>query len=173
MNRPLSRLAGEQWSERVATHLRDLFSNSIYVHKDGKLYYLISRSGKQPVTDYEQTIWSEYLYSSCLCGGLTGPFEDFSQMQNRRLEADLTLSICIQKKKSLLRFQTAQIEALVETLLKYLKNHKEPNAICEELNIHKNTLYKRIDKIRDVMGVDITEADTIMQFRLTLYLMEH
>lgn len=203
--RPLSRLAGEQWSERVATHLRDLFSNSIYVHKDGKLYYLISRSDKQPVTDYEQTIWSEYLYSSRLCGGLTGPFEDFSQMQNRRLEADLTLSICIQKKKPLLRFQTSQIEALaeylrwknaselfyhrptlalldydrehgtrlVETLLKYLKSPKEPNTICEELNIHKNTLYKRLDKIRDVMGVDITEADTIMQFRLTLYLMEH
>lgn len=78
--RPLSRLAGEQWSERVATHLRDLFSNSIYVHKDGKLYYLISRSDKQPVTDYEQTIWRECLYSSCLCGGLTGPFEDFGQM---------------------------------------------------------------------------------------------
>lgn len=203
--RPLSRLAGEQWSERVATHLRDLFSNSIYVHKDGKLYYLISRSDKQPVSDYEQTIWSEYLYSSRLCGGLTGPFEDFGQMQNRRLEAELTLSICIQKKKPLLRFQTSQIEALaeylrwknaselfyhrptlalidydrghgtrlVETLLRYLKNPKEPNAICEELNIHKNTLYKRLDKIRDVMGVDITEADTIMQFRLTLYLMEH
>lgn len=58
-------------------------------------------------------------------------------------------------------------------LLKYLKKPKEPNVICEELNIHKNTLYKRLDKIRDVIGVDITEADTIMQFRLTLYLMEH
>lgn len=202
--RPMSPLAGEQWSERMAIHLRDLFSNSIYVQKDGKLYYLISRSDKHPVTEYEQTLWRDYLYSSRLCGGLTGPFDDFCRMQDRRLEAELTLSVCIQKQRPLLRFQQVQPEALaeylrwqnvselfyhrptlallaydrehgtrlVETLRKYLKNPKEPNTVCAELSIHKNTLYKRMDKIRDVMGVDEMDADTILRFQLTLQLME-
>lgn len=202
--KPSSQRAGKQWSGHVALHLRSLFINSIYVSMDGTLYYLVSRSDSHPVTNYEETVWREYLYSSRLCAGLTGPFRDFAQIRNRRTEAELALSVCTRKGRSLVWFQKAQINALseylrrqdmremfyhrptialieydrehgsclVETLQKYLQNPKEPNLICEELHIHKNTLYKRLTKIKEVMGDDFAAADTIMHFRLTLYLLE-
>lgn len=202
--KPTGRMAGKRWSSHMAVHLRGLFSNSVYVERDGTLYYLISRGDSHLVSDYEQQVWREYLYTARLCGGLTGPFCDLDNVQARKTEAELALSVCVRKRRSLLRFQEAQIEALaehlrrehtaelfchrptlallrydgehdtqlVETLRRYLKNPKEPLTVCEELNIHKNTLYKRLDKIRDVMGEDFADADTILQFQLTLYLLD-
>ncbi|MBQ9837196.1 MAG: helix-turn-helix domain-containing protein [Oscillospiraceae bacterium] len=201
--KPSSKLAGKHWADLVAMHMRSLFVNSIYVSKDDKLYYLVSRSDSHPVTNYEQTLWREYLYSARLCAGMTGPFRDFSQIQNKKTEAELALSVSTKKRHSLIWFQNAQIDALseylrqqnmremfyhqptmaliaydkehgsclVDTLQKYLENPKEPNAICEELHIHKNTLYKRLAKIKEVMGEDFAGAETVMQFQLTLRLL--
>ncbi len=50
---------------------------------------------------------------------------------------------------------------LAWTLYLYLKDPSHPDTVAEELFIHKNTLYYRLGKIREIMGCDFKDADTI------------
>lgn len=57
---------------------------------------------------------------------------------------------------------------LVETLKEYLKYPKEIALICDALCIHKNTLYKRLDRIDSIMNCDYRNGTEIMKIELTL-----
>lgn len=61
---------------------------------------------------------------------------------------------------------------LLETLREYLSHPREISAICETLDIHKNTLYSRLDKIRSIMGCDLSDGEEIMKIQLTFHLLE-
>lgn len=60
---------------------------------------------------------------------------------------------------------------LVQTLKEYLNHPKEISEICENLAIHKNTLYKRLDRIRQIMDNDFVSAEEIMKIQLTFHMM--
>ena len=50
---------------------------------------------------------------------------------------------------------------LAWTLYLYLKDPSHPDKVAEELFVHKNTLYYRLGKIREIMGCDFKDANTI------------
>ena len=57
---------------------------------------------------------------------------------------------------------------LTETLQEYLVNPKKPLEVCDKLFIHKNTLYKRLDRIDSIMNCDYRNGTEIMKIELTL-----
>lgn len=61
---------------------------------------------------------------------------------------------------------------LVETLKEYLKNLKKPKEVCDALFIHKNTLYKRLTKIEQLMNCDLSDPEIIMRIQLTFHMLE-
>lgn len=63
--------------------------------------------------------------------------------------------------------------SLVETLREYLRDSKNPKAVYERLYIHKNTLYYRLDKIKQIMGVNYEAADVHMKINLTFAILEY
>lgn len=60
---------------------------------------------------------------------------------------------------------------LLVTLREYLSHPKEIAALCEQMHIHRNTLYSRLDKIRSIMNCDISQAEEIMKIQLTFHLL--
>jgi len=62
---------------------------------------------------------------------------------------------------------------LAYTLYKYLENPANPAEVCKELFIHKNTLYYRMDKIREIMQADLKRADVIAQIQLTFQILKY
>jgi len=51
--------------------------------------------------------------------------------------------------------------SLAWTLYVYLKDPGHPDAVAERLFVHKNTLYYRLGKIREIMGCDFKDAETV------------
>ena len=62
---------------------------------------------------------------------------------------------------------------LAYTLFVYLQNPSHPAEACEKLFIHKNTLYYRLDRIRQLMGVDIKNGWVITQVEMTFLILKH
>ena len=62
---------------------------------------------------------------------------------------------------------------LAYTLFVYLQDPAHPAAACEKLFIHKNTLYYRLDRIRQLMGVDIKNGWVIAQVEMTFLILKH
>lgn len=60
---------------------------------------------------------------------------------------------------------------LTSTLWRYLQNPAHPADVAAELFIHKNTLYYRLDKIRQIMGCDFKDAETIANIQLTFHIL--
>lgn len=56
---------------------------------------------------------------------------------------------------------------LAWTLYCYLEDPAHPAEVAKRLFIHKNTLYYRLDKIRDALGMDFKSATTIANIKLT------
>lgn len=73
----------------------------------------------------------------------------------------------------LIHYDSANGGALVETLYEYIKNSKNPKQVYEKLFIHKNTLYYRLDKIKQIMGVNFEAADVQMKINLTFAILEY
>lgn len=61
---------------------------------------------------------------------------------------------------------------LVHTLQEYLKSPKDIQSVCRSLSIHRNTLYKRLDRIESVMQCDYQDGKNIMKIELTLEMLE-
>lgn len=60
---------------------------------------------------------------------------------------------------------------LALTLWYYLQDPSHPTDVADELFIHKNTLYYRLDKIRKIMGCDFKDAETIANIQLTFHIL--
>lgn len=58
---------------------------------------------------------------------------------------------------------------LAHTLFEYLQDPGDPGAVAERLFIHKNTLYFRLSKIREIMGRDFKDAETIACIQMTFH----
>ena len=60
---------------------------------------------------------------------------------------------------------------LTHTLYEYLQNPTHPGEVAKKLFIHKNTLYYRLDKIREIMGCDFKDAETISCIQMTFHVL--
>lgn len=58
---------------------------------------------------------------------------------------------------------------LTNTLYEYLQNPDDPMAVAKKLFIHRNTLYYRLDKIREIMGCDFKDAETIACIQMSFH----
>ncbi len=62
---------------------------------------------------------------------------------------------------------------LAYTLYVYLNDPTHPNEVCKKLFIHKNTLYYRLDRIKEIMAVDLKKATVIANIYLTFCVLRH
>ncbi len=68
----------------------------------------------------------------------------------------------------LIHFDEENDTNLVETLVCYLENPRKQLEVCEKLHIHRNTLYYRLAKIREITDVDIDNGYVIAQIFTSL-----
>lgn len=61
---------------------------------------------------------------------------------------------------------------LIRTLRLYLNRTGDIAGICAELCVHKNTLYKRMNRIRSVSGCGFDSAEDIMRTQITFHILE-
>lgn len=73
----------------------------------------------------------------------------------------------------LLEYDRRHKTAFAQTLREYLRDSKNPRGVCERLFIHKNTLYYRLDKIRQIMAVDYTDPDVQLKITLTFAILDY
>ncbi|MGE6368728.1 helix-turn-helix domain-containing protein [Planococcus kocurii] len=59
---------------------------------------------------------------------------------------------------------------LEQTLLVYFEKNRSAGEAAEILHIHINTLYQRLKKIEEVLGLSLKNADDVLQLQLACYL---
>ncbi|MDJ0331557.1 helix-turn-helix domain-containing protein [Planococcus sp. S3-L1] len=59
---------------------------------------------------------------------------------------------------------------LEQTLLVYFEKNRSAGEAAETLHIHINTLYQRLKKIEEVLGLSLKNADDVLQLQLACYL---
>lgn len=84
---------------------------------------------------------------------------------------DLSL-FCYAPLMRLIEYDKTRGTSLVETLREHIRNPRQPQEVCKTLFIHKNTLYQRIDKIKEIMSCNLDDAEIIMQIQLTFHILE-
>ena len=62
---------------------------------------------------------------------------------------------------------------LVETLRSYMDHSYSAADTCKALFIHRNTLYYRLTKIRDIMGCDFAQPENAAQITLTFSILQY
>ena len=82
-------------------------------------------------------------------------------------------SLCFRPLIKLIEADTADENMLVETLFAYVNNQFSIKKTCEELFIHRNTLYYRFDKIRSIMGCDFMEYPILMDIGITMMILKY
>lgn len=191
----------------LADSLKALFVNSIYMIQDNEILFLTSRNERNKINDEEIGRWDEFLRKNHLNAGITGPFEDFSYIQERYEETQLVLKareknsiegglyvfsknqieamfellpkgknlypFCFEPLMKLIEYDRCNNTELIVTLQEYIRHPKQTKEICEQLHIHKNTLYKRLDRIRDVMGIEFEDAENIMRIQFTFHILKY
>lgn len=69
---------------------------------------------------------------------------------------------------ALREYDRANGTQLLETLVLYLEMPRDTALVCEKLGVHRNTLYYRLKKINEIMGVDVDNGLVITKTFLTL-----
>ena len=62
---------------------------------------------------------------------------------------------------------------LEQTLVVYFDCNRASGQAAEALHIHINTLYQRLRKIEDTLGVSFKNSDDVLQLQLACYLLRH
>ena len=68
----------------------------------------------------------------------------------------------------LLEYDAAHRTSLYKTLYSLFENHLAVQQTADELHIHRNTLQKRMTHVEELLGIDLSELDDIVDIRLGL-----
>jgi sugar diacid utilization regulator len=68
----------------------------------------------------------------------------------------------------LLEYDAAHRTSLYKTLYSLFENHLAVQQTADELHIHRNTLQKRMAHVEELLGIDLSELDDIVDVRLGL-----
>ena len=74
--------------------------------------------------------------------------------------------------KDLVEYDRDNKGCLIPTLKAYLKKSSRPQDVCNDLFIHKNTLYYRLDKIKSILNADLDDVETTTKILLSLKILE-
>lgn len=101
-------------------------------------------------------------------------YEDFSLFHMlQMLEKKVPLNhICIPGIDNLKHYDKKRGTNYYETLLTYLTNLQSVSATTEQLQIHRNTLYSRIEKIEEILGFPLNNFKSVMDIMLTVKIQE-
>lgn len=114
-------------------------------------------------TDPEKNIW---LFSSCQFAGIVRRLLSCSD--------DKVASMYLYPPlMELIEYDRRHNTTFAQTLYEYLRDSKNPRTVCERLFIHKNTLYYRLDKIKQIMATDYTDPDVQLKIMLTFSMLKY
>lgn len=82
-------------------------------------------------------------------------------------------AFCYAPLMKLIQYDAENKTEFVPTLKEYIRHPKRTKEICDRLFIHKNTLYKRLEKIYDIMEIDLEDADQIMMIQATFHILKY
>jgi sugar diacid utilization regulator len=89
-----------------------------------------------------------------------------------RVSSDLPISSYEYRPLLVLReYDRVNNTQLLKTLVCYLLMPRDTSLVCERLGIHRNTLYYRLKKIQEVMGVDVDAGPVVTKIFLTLVML--
>ena len=75
---------------------------------------------------------------------------------------------CINLLKPLLSKDTAYVREILETLEAYFEHEGQINAIAKKLYVHRNTVLYRIEKISELLGLNLRKTGDLLQLKLAL-----
>ena len=82
-------------------------------------------------------------------------------------------SLCFRPMIKLIEADAADENMLVDTLFTYISNQFSIKKTCEQLFIHRNTLYYRFEKIRSIMGCDFMEYPNLIDIGITMMILKY
>ncbi|RCX16045.1 PucR-like helix-turn-helix protein [Anaerobacterium chartisolvens] len=77
-------------------------------------------------------------------------------------------NFCCPTVRVLLEYDKKNDTVLLKTLYHYLKNLKNPTKTSAELHIHKNTLFYRVDKIKNIIGSNLENGDELAEILISV-----
>ncbi len=83
------------------------------------------------------------------------------------------LQLCHSAAKKLESYDRKNGTELMGTLHTYLACHRNRNEAAEKLYIHRNTLAKRLEKINDLIHVDLSDAETVFHLMFSFRVLEY
>lgn len=154
---------------RKVAHLNDLsvgVSNAFEKLVDIRAYYrqasdaiVYGNMVSHAVDDHDLYHYRDYSYVQML--DVTGRRHDL-------------LKFCHPALRNLLDYDKAHGTELMETLFEYLQCAGNTTHAASMLSLHKNTLLYRLNRIRELMGTDLTSGEDCFQlmlsYRILLYL---
>ncbi len=84
--------------------------------------------------------------------------------------------LCFKPVIDLLKYEISTEDkdhSLINTLFSYLNNSMSVQKTCEELFIHRNTLYYRLQKIKDIMQCDFAEYPNAVAIGITMQILRY
>lgn len=99
----------------------------------------------------------QLLVGKCICYDDLGVYKLLFMIEN----SEIINSAYPDKLKKILEYDNANDSTLIPTLEKYLENQGSLIMTAEAMNIHKNTVTYRINKIKSLLDLDITKPKNI------------
>ena len=75
--------------------------------------------------------------------------------------------------RQLAQFDAKKGTCLVDTLFHYLRHNADIGATAEELHVHANTLRYRINRIKEICGLELKDGEENMLLLLSIYLKKY
>nr|WP_237449182.1 MULTISPECIES: helix-turn-helix domain-containing protein [unclassified Paenibacillus] len=74
--------------------------------------------------------------------------------------------------QKLIAYDNAHKTSLLPTLEAYLQYVDTPNIAAKTLFIHRNTLFYRINRIRELFEIDLSDGDIRLKLQMTLHFLK-
>lgn len=62
---------------------------------------------------------------------------------------------------------------MYQTLFLYLQYMKDVNRVCEELHIHRSTIFYRLNKLKNEYGLDLDDGDVVLQLMFSYKILQY
>lgn len=99
-------------------------------------------------------------------------FPLFRLLMGLRNDVDI-MDFCMEEIQTLSRYDRESNSDLCDTLLIYLQNSKNTIMTAQKMNLHRNTVHYRIDRCREISGLDLDDGVTAFMALVSLYILEY
>ncbi|HCX65848.1 MAG TPA: hypothetical protein DHN33_11645 [Eubacteriaceae bacterium] len=82
-------------------------------------------------------------------------------------EQEPLMNFCNRALLNLIAYDKEHNTQYAETLKAFVNKSKNPSELAKELNVHRNTLYYRLDKIKEIMDCSLDSMDVLFDLHLS------